>query len=106
MFETKFGLGDVTDIFLDVVPVCGAGEQFLMDKFYCDLIKLADDSAPATTTSLADLTNTVVKRTSVKRSTGKMQFQVGGVTIAVSTYGLIGKTTKPPKQKLASDTNE
>jgi len=95
-----------TDIFLDVVPVCGAGEQFLMDKFYCDLIKLADDSAPVTTTSLADLTNTVVKRTSVKRSTGKMQFQVGGVTIAVSTYSLIGKTTKPPKQKLASDTNE
>eukprot|EP00090_Calanus_glacialis_P040227 TRINITY_DN7011_c0_g1_i1.p1 TRINITY_DN7011_c0_g1~~TRINITY_DN7011_c0_g1_i1.p1 ORF type:complete len:605 (+),score=238.41 TRINITY_DN7011_c0_g1_i1:38-1852(+) len=95
-----------TDIFLDVVPVCGEGQQFQMDKFYCDLIKLADDSAPVTTTSLADLTNTVVKRTSVKRSTGKMQFLVGGVTIAVSAYNLVSKSSKPAKQKLASDTNE
>jgi len=95
-----------TDIFLDVVPVCGEGQQFNMDKFYCDLIKLADDSAPMSTTSLADLTSTVVKRTSVKRSTGKLNFQVGGVTIAVSTFNLVGKTNKPAKQKLASDTNE
>jgi len=95
-----------TDIFLDVVPVCGDGQQFQMDKFYCDLIKLADDSAPMTSTSLADLTSTVVKRMSVKRSTGKLNFQVGGVTIAVSIYNLVGKTSKPSKQKLASDTNE
>ena len=66
-----------------------------MDKFYCDLIKL-DVSArphPVTTTSLADLTNRVVKRTSVKRSTGKMQFLVGGVTIAVSAYNLVSKSS-------------
>merc|ERR1740137_383955 len=48
----------------------------------------------------------VVKRTSVKRSTGRMQFQVGGVTIGVSSYNLVGKASKPSKQKLASDTNE
>eukprot|EP00092_Neocalanus_flemingeri_P030946 GFUD01033608.1.p1 GENE.GFUD01033608.1~~GFUD01033608.1.p1 ORF type:complete len:608 (+),score=207.55 GFUD01033608.1:49-1872(+) len=95
-----------TDIFLDVVPVCGEGQQFQMEKFYCDLIKLADDTAPMTTTSLADLTDSVVKRTSVKRSNGKFQFQLGGVTIAVSTYNLVGRSAKPPKQKLASDTNE
>jgi len=95
-----------TDIFLDVVPVCGEGQQFQMEKFYCDLIKLADDSAPMTTTSLADLSSAVIKRTTVKRSTGKMQFQVGGVTIAVSSYNLVGKTSKPSRKKLASDTNE
>jgi len=95
-----------TDIFLDVVPVCGAGQEFHMEKFYCDLIKLADDSAPVTTTSLEDLSSMVVKRTSIKRSTGKMQFQIGGITIAVSSYNLMSKTNKPSKQKLASDTNE
>ena len=95
-----------TDIFLDVVPVCGEGQQFQMNKFYCDLIKLADDSAPMTTTSLADLSTMVIKRTTVKRSTGKMHFLVGGLTIAVSSYNLLGRSTKPPKQKLASDTNE
>jgi len=95
-----------TDIFLDVVPVCGEGQQFQMNKFYCDLIKLADDSSPMTTTSLADLSTMVIKRTTVKRSTGKMHFLVGGLTIAVSSYNLLGRSTKPPKQKLASDTNE
>jgi len=95
-----------TDIYLDVVPVCGEDKEFLMDKFYCDLIKLADESSPMTTTSLADLSTMVVKRTTVKRSTGKMQFQVGGVTIAVSSYNLLGRTSKPSKQKLAADTNE
>ena len=95
-----------TDIFLDVVPVCGEGQQFQMNKFYCDLIKLADDSAPMTTTSLADLSTMVIKRTTVKRSTGKMHFLVGGLTIAVSSYNLLGRSAKPPKQKLASDTNE
>jgi len=95
-----------TEIFLDVVPVCGEGKQFQMNKFYCDLIKLADESSPMTTTSLADLSTMVIKRTTVKRSTGKMQFQVGGLTIAVSSYNLLGRSSKPPKQKLASDTNE
>jgi len=95
-----------TDIFLDVVPVCGEGQQFQMNKFYCDLIKLADDSSPMTTTSLADLSTMVIKRTTVKRSTGKMHFLVGGLTIAVSSYNLLGRSNKPPKQKLASDTNE
>jgi len=95
-----------TDIFLDVVPVVGDSQQFCMDKFYCDLIKLADDTAPVNTTSLADLADTVVKRTSVKRSTGKFHFQIGGVTIAVSSYNLVSKTSKPAKQKLSADTNE
>jgi len=96
-----------TDIFLDVVPVCGEGHQLDLSKFYHTLIKLADEDAALSGTSLSDLSSSVLQKTKTKRSTGHFKFELGeGVTIAVSSYNLLGKVSKPSKQKLASDTNE
>ena len=96
-----------TNIYLDVVPVCpNNSEQFAMETFYSDLIKLADDTAPLSTTHISELADIVVRRTSVKRSNGKYMLDIGGTMIGVASYNLVSKKGKPTKQKLASDTNE
>jgi len=96
-----------TDIYLDVVPVCGEGDTFELSHFYHTLIKLADEDAPLSVTNVSDLSSSILQKTKTKRSTGHFKFELGhGMTIAVSTYNLLGKVSKPTKQKLASDTNE
>ena len=81
-------------------------QDFQLEIFYSDLIKLADDTAPLSATNICDLADTVVMRTSVKRSNGKFLFDIGGTVIGVSTYNLVSKQGKPMRQKLARDTNE
>jgi len=96
-----------TDIFLDVIPVCGEDQKFDLERFYHVLVKLADDEAPVSVSSLSDLAGSVLRKTTMKRSSGHFKFELGGgLTIALSSFNLLGKSVKPSKQKLASDTNE
>ena len=69
-------------------------QDFQLEIFYSDLIKLADDTAPLSATNICDLADTVVMRTSVKRSNGKFLFDIGGTVIGVSTYNLVSKQGK------------
>jgi len=97
-----------TDIFLDVVPVIGDSDEKLdLSRFYHVLVKLADDETPLSVSSLADLTDSILSKTVTKRSADHLKFNLGaGLTIALSSYNLLRKSSKPSKQKLASDTNE
>jgi ATP-dependent DNA helicase 2 subunit 1 len=81
-----------------------------MDKFFVDLLKLADDEAVDAADPvqcLDDLLRVVRKRVHKKRSLGRITFDLGNdVKIAVSTYNLVQKAYKPSKVRLALDTNE
>lgn len=94
------------NIFLEVIPVTKPGDNFNMEKFYSDIVKLADDDWTGTVTSLDRLTDIVLKKTFVKRTTSRLKFNIGGVEIGVATYNMLGRASKPTKIKLASDTNE
>ena len=91
------------NIFLDVIPVCPEG--FRSDRLYTDLIKLADGTAPLNNTT-ADLADTLIKRTNVKRSNGKYQLDLGGAIVGVSAYNLVTQRKKPARQKLAANNNQ
>ena len=105
MARNKAGDLHSQNIFLDVIPVIPPGGTFRTNKFYSDLMKLADGTAPLNSTT-ADLANTLIRRTNVKRSNGKYLFDLGGVTIGVSAYNLVSQRKKPFKQKLTADHNE
>jgi len=95
-----------SNIFLEVVPVLPPGEQFNMQTFYGDIVRLADDDWSGTVTDIHCLTETVLKKTVVKRTTSKLKFDVGGMVVGVATYNLLGRASRPAKRKLAADTNE
>jgi len=95
-----------TDICLDVIPVCGPGEAFDQDKFYRDLVKLADDDVSLGVLPLEELSESVLKKTTAKRSNGRLKLDIGGTVIAVSSFNLTRKVSKPTKQKMTADTNE
>ena len=95
-----------TDICLDVVPVCGPQEAFHQEKFYADLIKLAEDEVSLGVLPLEELSDSVLKKTTTKRSNGRLKLDLGGTVIAVSSFNLTRKMNKPSKQRMTADTNE
>ena len=95
-----------TDICLDVVPVCGPQEAFHQEKFYADLIKLAEDEVSLGVLPLEELSDSVLKKTTAKRSNGRLKLDLGGTVIAVSSFNLTRKMNKPSKQRMTADTNE
>ena len=103
MARNKAGDLHSQEIFLDVVPVCPEG--FKSNRLYSDLIKLADGTAPLNNTT-ADLADTLIKRTNVKRSNGKYQLDLGGAIVAVSAYNMVTQRKKPARQKLAGNNNQ
>ncbi len=98
-----------TGVYLDVLPVAPGG-NFRMDKFYGDLIQLADDAhyeAADPAEKLGDLLKLVRKRVLKKRSVGKLHLDLGGdVRISVAAYNFVQKAYKPTKVKLAKDSND
>ena len=95
-----------TDICLDVVPVCGPQEAFHLERFYADLIKLAEDEVSLGVLPLDELSESVLKKTTSKRSNGRLKLDLGGTIIAVSSFNLTRKMNKPSKQRMTADTNE
>ena len=96
-----------TDICLDVVPVVGSQEAFHLEKFYADLIRLAEDEVSLGVLPLEELSDSVLKKTTTKRSNGRLKLDLGGGTvIAVSSFNLTRKMNKPSKQRMTADTNE
>ena len=109
---------------MDVLPI---GTSFKMDKFFRDLVQLADDEATEVFNPveyLEDLNKVslkkcfiktpflfniflflfslyfqvVRKRIHKKRSNGKISFDLGnGVKISVASYNLVQKAYKPSK---------
>ena len=79
-----------------------------MDVFYTDIVKLAaDDWSSHQAYSVDDLTEIVIKKTFVKRTTSRLKFDLGGgVEVGVATYNLLGRACKPTRKRLAEDTNE
>jgi len=100
-----------TGVVLDVLPLT---KDFRMDKFFKDLIRLADEDEDAANALAADpqerfedLVQVIRKRTHKKRSIGKVRLDLGGgVKISVATYNFVQKAYKPSKVKLAQDTND
>ena len=45
------------------------------------------------------LSETVLKKTYIKRSTGKIQFSINGMNVGVKLYNLLGRSSKPKKEK-------
>ena len=95
-----------TDICLDVVPVCGPQEAFHLERFYAGLIKLAEDEASLGVLPLEELSDSVLKKTTTKKSNGRLKLNLGGTIIAVSSFNLTRKMNKPSKQRMTADTNE
>ena len=95
-----------TDICLDVVPVTGDREAFHLERFYADLIKLAEDEVSLGVLPLQELSDSVLKKTTIKRSNGRLKLDLGGTVIAVSSFNLTRKMNKPSKQRMTADTNE
>ena len=95
-----------TDICLDVVPVTGNREAFHLERFYADLIKLAEDEVSLGVLPIEELSDSVLKKTRTKRSNGRLKLDLGGTVIAVSSFNLTRKMNKPPKQRMTADTNE
>jgi len=99
-----------SNIFLEVVPILQPEEdsEFKMDVFYTDIVKLAaDDWSSHQAYSVEDLTEIVIKKTFVKRTTSRLKFDLGGgVEVGVATYNLLGRACKPTRKRLACDTNE
>jgi ATP-dependent DNA helicase II len=95
-----------TDICLDVIPVCGPGETFDQDRFYRDLVKLADDDVSLGVIPLEELSESVLRKTTAKRSNGRLKLDLGGTVIAVSSYNLTRKVLRPSKQRMTADTND
>jgi hypothetical protein len=90
-----------------VVPVTLPGQLFDMDIFYRDIVRLADDDWKGVITDLHHLTEVVLKKTYVKRTTSRLKFELGnGVELGVATYNLLGRAAKPTKMKRAKDDNE
>jgi len=94
------------NILLDVVPVNNTNKYFNTQLFYADIIKLADDDWNGCQQSLENLTETVRKKTFVKRSTGRMKFNINGMTVGVAVFNMLGRSKKPYKQKRDRVTNE
>jgi ATP-dependent DNA helicase II len=97
-----------TGVYLDVFPI---GRGFRLDKFFKDLVQLADDENPLDKADpaerLDDLLRIVRKRIYKKRSIGRTFLTLGpGVKLSISTYNLVQKASKPTKVNLARDTNE
>ena len=95
-----------TDICLDVVPVTGNREAFHLARFYGDLVKLAEDEVSLGQVNLEELSDSVLKKTTTKRSNGRLKLDLGGTVIAVSSFNLTRKMNKPSKQRMTADTNE
>lgn len=95
-----------TDVCLDVIPVCGPAETFDQERFYHDLVKLADDDISLGVIPLEELSDSVLKKTTTKRSNGRLNLDIGGTVIAVSSYNLTKKVAKPTKQKMTADNND
>ena len=95
-----------TDICLDVVPVTGDREAFHLARFYADFIKLAEDEVSLGVLNLDELSDSVLKKTTTKRSNGRLKLDLGGTVIAVSSFNLTRKMNKPSKQRMTADTNE
>ena len=95
-----------TGVKLDLVPVCSPGAEFLCSKFYSALLQLEDGAAAPTVTSLAELSETVLRKAGGNRVTGRYKLDLGGVSIAVNSYNLVSKKSRPGKQILAADNNE
>jgi len=95
-----------TDVCLDVIPVVGPGETFDKDRFYTDLVRLAEDDVSLGITPLEELSESVLRKTTVKRSNGRMKLDLGGTVIAVSSFNLTRKVNKPTKQRMTADTND
>ena len=95
---------------VQVVPILHPEEdsEFKMDVFYTDIVKLAaDDWSSHQAYSVEDLTEIVIKKTFVKRTTSRLKFDLGGgVEVGVATYNLLGRACKPTRKRLACDTNE
>jgi len=54
-----------------------------------------------------ELEQQIRKRAHKKRSVGKVHFDLGGgVKLSVAAYNFVQKAYKPPKVKLAQDTND
>jgi len=101
-----------TYISLDVIPFTA---NFDYSKFYVDIVELEEsEMLPSNDTGteykprkLADMLMLVRKRIYKKRSVGSYSLDMGkGVKIAVSTYNLVQRATKPSKMKLTRDTSE
>lgn len=94
--------------YLEVIPVLHPDDDgFNKDVFYTDIVKLAmDDWSGQQAYSVEDLTELVIKKTFVKRTTSRLKFNIGGVEVGVATYNLLGRATKPTKKRLALDNNE
>ena len=108
MLKARRKAGDLhsNGIFLEVIPVSKPGDVFNMEKFYSDVVKLADDDWTGSVTSLDMLTETVLKKTFVKRTTSRLKFSIGGAEIGVATYNMLGRASKPGKMRLAADNND
>jgi len=94
------------NIYLDVVPVIQNIEDFDISVIYSDIMKLADDDWNGINNSLDMLTETVLKKSFMKRSTGKLNFSINGVNIAVSVYNMLGKPKRPQRQKMVRNTSD
>ena len=104
-----------TDIILDLIPVSPDG-KFEVSRFFIDMLPdnadysqsvTADDTFQLSSQKIDDLLRIVRKRIHKKRSVGKIDLDLGnGIVIAVSTYNLVQRASKPPKVVLARDTNE
>lgn len=110
--ERRKAMKKASDLFhnhinLDVLPL---GRKFEMERFFKDLVQLADDDRADfgdPTVKLEDLLKIVRKRIHKKRSTGKVYLEFGpNMKISLNTYNFISKSYKPSKVKLAKDTNE
>ena len=78
-----------------------------MDLFYRDIVRLADDDWKGAVTDLAHLTEVVLKKTYVKRTTSRLKLDLGhGLELGVATYNLLGRAAKPSKMKRAKEDNE
>jgi hypothetical protein len=96
-----------TDIYLEVIPVTLPDTSFDMNLFYRDIVRLADDDWKGTVTDLGHLTEVVLKKTYVKRTTSRLKFELGGgVELGVATYNLLGRAAKPTKTRRAKEDNE
>jgi hypothetical protein len=90
-----------------VIPVTLPKTSFNMDVFYRDIVRLADDDWKGTVTDLGHLTEVVLKKTYVKRTTSRLKFELGGgVELGVATYNLLGRAAKPTKTRRAKEDNE
>jgi len=94
------------NILLDVIPVINPHNHFNKQLFYADIIKLADDDWNGSQHTLENLTETVLSKTFIKRSTGRMKLDINGMAVGVTIFNMLGRSKKPYKQKREVSTNE